>query len=500
MPLSDIRMRFVSEYRGDIKDPVLTTLLQAIDSYQSDVQNELLLSVYAQRSDQISDGLFEVLRRHLFGQMFPGPVYAVAHASLRDVETVSPVVLEQHHYLSLQDSEGNRVLFAPQEPVWIVPSFTNDVQVQAAGDDLMLGFSVPVQSLHDSPEGRARIHASGVDPLLLERLRCRVPQSEGAEDPPVRSPLRPQYPGGFTIADDFFHTPYASTFLDIPFPLLESAAVRDGVAWLPFPGLGGFGAELDRRLMLNSFVVWNMVHGEMLAIQLEGTRYRVPVSGPGNQETILVMVEDLGSDPAIEYANAASVTDPGYPYQYSASVDPSREDISLTLSPAPGGEVKVQYYQYETGDYCANIAEGRSFGLYKGVDERVKTVQLLNATHRLEVLGDKQRIWEYFRSMLVSRNRWLTRDDLRAAVSAFPSFGGRRNVVVREKIGFRELVGRAPKGYLTPYTEVTVPVRERSLLQDPDRAHFERRLESYIRKRSVNGSFVRVVLVAADDV
>jgi hypothetical protein len=502
MPLSDIRMRFVSEYRGDIKDPVLTTLLQAIDSYQSDVQNELLLSVYAQRSDQISDGLFEVLRRHLFGQMFPGPVYAVAQASLRDADTTAAVMLEQHHYLSLQDSEGNRVLFAPQEPVWIVPSFTNDVQVQTVGDDLMLGLSVPVQNLRDSPGGRARIHASGVDPFLLERLRCRLPQSgDGQEDPaPTRSVLRPQYPGVFTVADEFFHTPYAATFIDLSFPLLENAAVRDGVAWLPFPGLGGFGAELDRRLTLNSFVVWNMVHGEMLAIQSEGNRYRVPVSGPGTQETILVMVEDLGSDPAIEYANAASVADPRYPYQYSASVDPSREDIYLTLSPPPGGEVKVQYYQYETGEYCANIAEGRSFGLYRGVDERVKTVQLLNATHRLEVLSDKQRIWETFRSMLVSRNRWLTRDDLRAAVSAFPAFAGRRNVVVREKIGFRELVGRAPKGYLTPYTEVLVPVREKSLLQDPERAHFQRRLESYITRRSVNGSFVRVVFISADEV
>jgi hypothetical protein len=45
-----------------------------------------------------------------------------------------------------------------------------------------------------------------------------------------------------------------------------------------------------------------------------------------------------------------------------------------------------------------------------------------------------------------------------------------------------------------------VPVREKSLLQDPERAHFQRRLESYIRRRSVNGSFVRVVLISADEV
>jgi len=502
MPLSDIKMRFVSEYRGDIKDPVLTTLLQAIDSYQSDVQNQLLLSVYAQRSDQISDGLFEVLRRHLLGQLFPGPVYAVAHASLRDADTVVPIMLEQHHYLSLQDSEGNRILFAPLEPVWIVPSFTNDVQVQAVGDDLMLGLSIPVRNLREAPDGRVRVHAAGVDPFLLERLRCRLPQptDAGENAGPVRWSLRPQYPGVFTIADEFFQTPYALSFLDLPFTLLENAAVKDAVVWLTFPGLGEFASELERKLTLNGFVVWNMVHGEMLAIQSEGSRYRVPVAGPGNQETILVTVEDLGTDPAIEYANAASVADPRYPYQYTASVDPGREDIHLSLSPPPGGDVKVRYYQYETGDLCVNIAEGRSFGFYQGVDERMKTVQLLTSTHRLEALSDKQRIWDYFRSMLVSRNRWLTRDDLRAAVSTFPAFGGRRNVIVREKIGFKELVGRAPRGYLTPYTEVLVPVRERTLLQDPERTHFERQLELYIKKRSVNGSFVRVVLVSADDV
>jgi hypothetical protein len=501
MPLSDIRMRFVSEYRGDIKDPVLTTLLQAIDAYQSDIQDQLLLSVYAQRSDQIADGLFEVLRRHLFGQMFPGPVYAVAQASLRDADTVLPVMLEPHHYLSLQDSEGNRILFAPQEAVWIVPSFTNDVQVQTIGEDLMLGLSVPMQNLHESPGGRARIHGAGVDPLLFERLRCRLPQDavKGGKAAPGLFALRPQYPGVFTIIDEFFHTPYALSFLDLPFSLLEKAAIRDGLVWLPFPGLGSFAPEFERKLTLNSFVVWNMVQGEMLAIQTEGSRYRVPVAGPGNQETLLVAVEDLGEDPAIEYTNAANVADPRYPYQYSASADPGREEIHLSLSPPPKGDVKVQYYQYEIGDLCMNIVEGRSFGLYKGVDERVKTVQLLTPTHRLEALSDKQRIWDYFRSMLVSRNRWLTKDDLRAAVSMFPAFGGRRNVLVRERISFKELVGRAPEGYLTPYTEVLVPVRDRTLLQDPERTHFERQLEGYIRKRSVNGSFVRVVFVSSDE-
>ena len=131
-----------------------------------------------------------------------------------------------------------------------------------------------------------------------------LPPGDGEQPAPPPSVLRPHYPGVFTIGDEFFHTPYASSFLDLPFALLEKAAAKDGVVWLPFPGLGGFGSELERKLTLNSFVVWNLVHGEMLAIQSEGPRYRVPVTGPGSQETILVTVEDLGSDPAIEYANA----------------------------------------------------------------------------------------------------------------------------------------------------------------------------------------------------
>jgi hypothetical protein len=161
--------------------------------------------------------------------------------------------------------------------------------------------------------------------------------------------------------------------------------------------------------------------------------------------------------------------------------------------------VKIGYYQYDIGGHSLSVGEGRSFGLYKGVDERIKTVQTLTPTHRLEALEDKQRIWDYFRSLLASRNRWLTRDDLRAAVCTFPQFGGRRNLVVRERIAFKEQVGRMAEGFLTPYTEIVVPLRDRTLLQEPDQTHFEQLLETYIKRRSVNGNFVRVKLVSVDE-
>ena len=64
----------------------------------------------------------------------------------------------------------------------------------------------------------------------------------------------------------------------------------------------------------------------------------------------------------------------------------------------------------------------------------------------------------------------------------------------------RERVGRVPQGFLTPFTEVVVPVREQDLISDPDKTHFERELEFYIGTRTVTGNFVKVTLMSADDV
>jgi hypothetical protein len=138
--------------------------------------------------------------------------------------------------------------------------------------------------------------------------------------------------------------------------------------------------------------------------------------------------------------------------------------------------------------------------LYEGIDERIKSVQSLAPTRRIDVVNDKEKVWEYFRSLLASRNRWLTRDDLRAAVDTFPPFSSRRNVVVKEKIRFQEHVGRAPEGFLTPFTDILIPIRERELLAEPDKTHFEHELVLYLKSRSVSGNFVRTRLVSEDDV
>jgi hypothetical protein len=505
VPLTDLTTRFAGEYKGDIKDPILTTLLQTLDAYQKDVQTQLLLSVYAQRSDQISDGLFEVLRRHLFGQMFPGPAYVVAQADLRDVASAAPVLLEQHHYLSLLDQEGNKILFAPQHPCWIVPTHSNEVRVESFGDDLLLGLKMPIENLPESADATVNIFTGDVDPLLVERLRCRLPQPvDSIQDQRTqRTILRHKYPGVYIIIDKFFSTPYEQRFLRVSFDLLRNVGYRPGdeeIVWLPFQGLGEYGIELERKLTLNAFVAWNLVESEMLAIQSDMFRYRVPITNQATQETIVLSIEDLGTDPPTEYVDAATVVDPGYPFQYTTSANVRRGEVVVALSPLPAGDVKVRYHQYDIGELCLNIAAGRSFGLYQGIDERIKSVHSLTATHRLDGLNDKEGIWNYFRSLLASRNRWVTRDDLRAGVVSFPPFSSRRNIVVKDKIKFEERVGRTSKGFLTPLTEITVPLRDRSLLRDPDRTCFEHGLSKYLSGRTVNGNFLRVKLVSAEDV
>lgn len=501
MPSTDLRLRFVEEYKGDIKDPVLTMLLDTLDAYLKDVQTQSLLTAYAQRSDQVSDAFFEVLRRHLFGQMFPGPAFAIAQASLREVNTAMPLLLKDEHYFSLQDQEGNKVLFAPQHPCWIVPSFTNDVRVQANGQNLSVGINVVTGNISKTIDGVVSVFASEVDPIVVERLRCRLP-SGGSHLPErtkkIPSPVRSQYPGTFGMAEGFFQTPYETRFLNIPFEVLCKTEQRsDGIVWLMFEGLGELAPQLERRLTINAFPMWNMVRQQALPVPLDNFRYTMSIADHASKETIIFSAMDYGSTPPIEYVEAAKVMDPGYPFQFTAAINNRRDEVTISCSPPPSGDLKVEFTQYDLGEACLNIVAGRTFGLFQGIDERIKTVTSLTPTHRIHALNDKQLIWDTFRSLLASRNRWLTKEDLRAAVSSYPAFRGRVRLFATDDIKFVERVGRV-NGFLTPFTEIVIPVNDPQLLIPVERQYFERQLEQYLRNRTVHGNFVRVVLVSPD--
>jgi hypothetical protein len=84
-------------------------------------------------------------------------------------------------------------------------------------------------------------------------------------------------------------------------------------------------------------------------------------------------------------------------------------------------------------------------------------------------------------------------------VLSFPPFIAKRPVVRGEKIGFEEKVGRV-RGFLTPFTEILVPIHEKSILGQPDLSYFERQLGLYIKSRTVHGNFVRARMVPADQV
>ena len=122
-------------------------------------------------------------------------------------------------------------------------------------------------------------------------------------------------------------------------------------------------------------------------------------------------------------------------------------------------------------------------------------MQSLTPTHRIEAINNKENVWKYFRSLLASRNRWLTKDDLRAAIISYPPFANAGNFVAANNIEFEEKVGRV-KGFLTPYTEIKVPISEGELLIEPDKNYFERQLGLYLKDKTVNGNFVRVNLVS----
>jgi hypothetical protein len=503
MPAIDLRTRFAHEFKSDIRDPILTALLRSLEVYQNEYQDELLYSIYAQRSDEISDGLFEVLRRHLFGQMYPGPVFTIVEATLREAEV--PVAVELHHesYSFLSDTEGNKILFAPLSPVWIVPANTNEVTVESDGSDLLLGFSLIPHEVAKEDDVVASVFLHQVSPLLAERMRCRIfdykPTDIAAKA--RRTVLRDAYPGTFNFIDDFFVAPSQWQFLEIPMHILKSAKGKDNAdqIWLRLPGLGTHASELKKKLTLNAFLTWNVERRNHEAVPIDNVRYKISLPDPKNVQLTVVSVADAGQE--VEYVDAAMTTEPAYPYQFTASVDSRRGDILLSFNPPPTGSVKATCCQFRLDDTSVGIAAGESMKHYEGLDERILSMQSLMPTQRLDVVNNKKRVWDYFRSLLASRNRWLTRDDLRAAVKMFPPFAGTESPVNIDRIGFEEKVGRV-RGFLTPYTEIKVvlaPSDESNILADTkEKSYFERRLGAYLKSRTVNGNFVQARLMTVE--
>lgn len=499
MSFIDLRTRFMENYRGDIKDPILNMLLDTIDAYLNDVQEKQLFSAYSywNNDKELPDGFFEVLRRNLFGQMFPGPAISIAQASLREVKDAEPLELESFHHLSVQDNEGNKILFSPQVRSWILPSLANDIKAFASGEDLELGFTVLPGSLNENDSKVISIYADNVETFLLERIRCRIAQITGyfESSQPKHSVFKGTYPSSYGLWNDFFRTPFRNNFIYIPDSIFfKKGLLRydQDIYWLKIPGLGSYASELNKKLTMNAFLIWNMTELESTIFYSDdGYRYHLKDAGFEHKETIINSVKDIGKEPPQEYYNSAAVMDSSYPYQYSALANKPGDELIIAVNPVPEGDLKVSYYQYDTGDTVVNLPAGIPLTLYKGLEERLHNVQTVTITSRNDATVDKKLIWDYFRSMIASRNRWLTKDDIKSAIKTFPAFTNRFKYIDFDNIGFEEKVGRV-KGFLTPFTEITVPVTLKDLMRNPDRVYFERELGLFLKSRTVSGNFLQV--------
>ncbi|HRK59272.1 MAG TPA: hypothetical protein PLI74_06495 [Candidatus Kapabacteria bacterium] len=504
MQYTDIKTRFYGKYKGEIRDPILTTLLDTLDKWQYDLQAQSLIGIYAPWSGQFGDGLFETLRRNLFGKFFPGPAFSVAQAYLFESETASPFLVEPFFTCSLQDTEGNKNIFSVHKPTWIFPSFSNEVSVQTDGNDLLLGFSLFLHPTEKQPECLS-VYVEGIDPYIIERIRCRIHDLSGAAELPTKeifSPFRSSavYPTLLTAMEEFFFTPFDYRFLEIPMNVFSEHSIKDhnGIYWLRLRDLASYALSLQRNLTINALLLWNVVRRECLAHHTSVTLYSLPEVNSFEKHTIITSVQDVGHDYPVEYIENGVAFDSSYPYQYT-SQSTSDGRIQLSLTPSPQGDVKVYYSEYDIGSLIEDIAAGRSFGLYQGMEEYVRSVQAITPTHRNIVFADKELIWDFFRSLIASRGRVLSREDIKAAVMSFPPFIAKERTIAAEKISIREKIGRI-RGFIAPYTEITIPVFREELLQLPDKLYFQKLLGSYIKKRTINSNYLGIRFVSINEV
>ncbi len=502
----DMRQRFYEYYQGNLDDPVINIVLDTLDAFQKEVQEKLLLTTYSQWNEGNTDGLFESLRRHLFGQMFPGPAFVIVHATLRNASESKCLKIDKYFPFSVQDSEGNQHLFSPQSPSWIAPSSTNDILVEARGDTLILNMNVFHANIEDT-DGEINIYCGGVDPYLIERMRCRIYQMSGYSDSAAEPemPFRSAYPGMYQIRKDFFHTPYHSKFLKVPFSLLRTIARKNGnsskaTVNLPFEGMGQFANDLSRKLTMNAFVMWNIIEKEnLLRRTSDGLSFSLPNLRLHKNRVMINSVQDTGIDPPAEYLDSSVVLDPSYHHQYTTESDNDNDSITLRLHPKPIGDIKIYYSVYDLDPKCRTIQAGNSFSFYRGLDESIRSVHSLTPSGGNESINDKEKIWEYFRSMLSSRTRLLTKEDLRTAIANYPAFASRPDIVDPKEIEFNEKIGRV-RGFITPFTEIKVSFGDPDIVNnDSERNYFEREMGLYLKNKTVNGNYLQVKLVGNDN-
>lgn len=493
----DMRRRFFEKYRGDIQDPILKTILDTIDTYNYDLQNDLLLTASDILDDDISDGFYEIFVKHLFGQLYPGPIYTVAQAKLMDARSSNAFKLEKYHHFSMQDLQGNNVFFSPIKECWIVPSFTNDIGITTSGNDLVLILNILKDNLDN--EGFAYIYFDSNDNLLIERLKYRIFRLSGYYEPFYQS--ESSFGGVFPLISDFksdfYQTPYLTKFIKIPVSYLKRLNYGDdsNSIILTIEGFAKYSRAFEKKLTLNCFPLWNLIQKEQILSSINDKNlYFLNDTNNAKFETFIKKVADTANQNEIEYFSQKDIVNPLYPYQYSTIYNNERNGILLSLNPQPAGNIKVEYLQYDTTENSDELSKGRSLTLYMGLDEIISNMQTIVNASRNIISKNKKHIWDYFTNMIASRNRFLTKEDIRVGIISYPLFAGNKIVADKSEIEFEEKVGRI-KGSISTYTEISVPVQIPDLLISPEKDFFEREIGLYLKSKTVTGHFLRVKFI-----
>ena len=494
----DLRNRFFSKYDGEINDPIINILLDTMEIYQKELQEDMLFSAYTSWNNELSDGFFEVLRRNMFSSFFPGPAYTVVHSRLARFVDAEPLFIDKYHHLSIQDEQGNKVFFSPHKPSWIVPNSSNVAIVKSDNRDLLIGFNIwDIAAI--KPDVFLSVFFNNIDPLIIERLKCRISMVSGdfLLQSSKKSIFRTPYPLAPTTILDFFQTPYYNKFIDIPFHYFHKLATQEqkgDIVWLRFEWLAEYSSVLEKNITINAFTVWNLVEKEILLTKpFDKFRYRINNIELEKKETMISGVFDTGYDPQVEYFDRTQVMDPSYPYQFTTHPDQDSDAIIIAINPQTRGNLKVHYYQYQLDDSIINLAAGKTFTLYRGLDETIYSIQSILPTTRNEAFNDKKKIWEYFRSLIASRQRLITKEDFRIAIRTYPAFAMNPHLIDVDNISFNERTGRV-RGFITTYTEITIPINASFLLNSQEKKYFEYKIGTYLKERTISGNYLSIVL------
>jgi len=493
----NMRRRFFEKYKGDIQDPILKTILDTIDAYNNDLQNDLLLTANDVLDDEISDSFYEIFSKHFFGQLYPGPIYTVAQAKLMDVKSSNPFLIEKNHHFSMQDINGNKIYFSPIQESWIVPAFTNDIGVSIYGDDLILIINILKENLIDN--GYASIYFDTNDILLLERFKYAIFKLTNFYEPfyQFKSSFSDTFPLVSEFKTDFFQTPYLSRFIKIPFKYFKNISNEStsNSLNLKIEGFAKYSRAFEKKLTLNSIPLWNIIKKEQILNSINDKNlFFLNDTNNSQYTTIITKVSEIFNNEEKEYFSQKEIINPLFPFQYSHIYNNERNGILLSLNPQPVGNIKVEYLQFDKTNNSDELSKGRSLTLYMGLDEIISNMQTIINSTRNNLIKSKKEIWNYFTNMLASRNRLLTKEDIKSGIISYPLFSGNKNIVDYSKIKFEEKVGRI-KGSIGTFTEITIPVSVPELLISPEKDFFEREIGLYLKNRTVTGHFLRVKLV-----